>query len=162
MHWVPMPEAQIPEVTRLADSIHKSYPEDEATFAEKWRLYPKGCFSLTANGLLSGYMIAFPWLTVQPPKINALLRALPPKPDTFYLHDIAVSPAARGQGAAKIGLGLLIKYAAAQGFGSLSLTAVSGSEGYWQKQGFRFVGEGETMETYGSEARYMALLLNGH
>ncbi len=156
MKWQPMEKEDIPHVNLLADVVHKAHPEDDAIFAERHRLYPAGCYSLIADKALAGYLIAHPWRLGHSPALNTLLGALPQKPDTLYLHDIALAPQARGLRLATAAVVLLIERAVTAGFSSLSLTAVNNSVGFWQKQGFLLASKiSEGAASYGEEARSM-------
>src|SRR3990170_3814523 len=41
--WRPMSEADVAAVVSIAGRVHVDYPEDDAVFAERRRLYPDGC-----------------------------------------------------------------------------------------------------------------------
>jgi len=163
MKWRKMKTADVPIVTALANAIHTAYPEDEAVFAEKVCLYPDACHSLLINDVLVGYALAHPWLFGQAPALNSLLGALPLHPDTLYLHDVALIPEARGKGAVRTLLQLLIRHAKERGFPSLSLTAVNNSVEYWRGNGFILIGDAahsQGLASYGKEAYAMALYLD--
>ncbi len=44
----------------------------------------------------------YPWRFGQPPKLNMRLHRLSDDADTFYIHDVAILPAARGGGAGEL------------------------------------------------------------
>lgn len=156
--WRQMQPADLPAVHALAALIHPAYPEDEAVFAERLRLYPPGCRVLECNGKLTAYAISHPWLDRAPPKLNALLGELPPQPSTYYLHDIALMPGMRGTGAAAELVTSLVEQARAERLPSLSLIAVNGSEGFWRRQGFEAVvcdALTDKLRSYGGDAQFM-------
>ncbi len=156
MKWRRMHEADIPHVKKLADAVHKNYPEDEAIFAEKFKLYPEGCFSLIQDNALAGYIVSHPWRRGETPEINKLLGVLPQNPDTLYWHDIVIAPAFRGKGAVGKGIALVLAKAKADGFESVSGTAVSGTAKFWQRKGFKILPpKASGLSTYGDEARSM-------
>lgn len=153
-----MTAADLPAVNALAGLIHPAYPEDEAVFAERLRLYPQGCRVLERNGRLTAYAVSHPWLDRAPPKLNALLGELPPRPSTYYLHDIALLPQMRGTGAAAEVVTSLAEQARAERLPSLSLIAVNGSQGFWLRQGFEAVADDtltDKLRSYGGDARFM-------
>ncbi|WP_348384902.1 GNAT family N-acetyltransferase, partial [Streptococcus pneumoniae] len=78
-------------------------------------LYPAGCFMLEIGGRPAGYVLSHPWLFGQLPALNALLGHLPGAPSTYYIHDIALLPEARGSGAASAIVATLVAHATAQG-----------------------------------------------
>ena len=156
MKWQPMEQEDIPHANLLGDVVYQAHPENDAIFAERHRLYPAGCFSLIADKILVGYLIAHPWRLGNPPALNSLLGALPPNPDTLYLHDIALAPQARGLRLATAAVVLLIERAVTAGFSSLSLTSVNNSVGFWQKQGFLLAAKtSKGAASYGKEAQSM-------
>ena len=156
--WRLMTAADLPAVNVLAALIHPAYPEDDAVFAERLRLYPKGCQVLVQNGKIAAYVVSHPWVDRAPPALNALLGELPARPSTYYLHDIALLPEVRGSGAAMDVLTSLVEQALAERLPSLSLIAVNGSAGFWQRQGFAAVPDGppaEKLHSYGADAQFM-------
>jgi GNAT superfamily N-acetyltransferase len=130
-----MQSADLPAVGALAERIHPAYPEDAAVFAERLRLYPDGCHVLARNGALAAYVVSHPWRG-GPPALNSLLGELPPSPSTFYIHDLALAPKARGHGAASAIVTRLAAQARSAGLARMSLVAVNGSTDFWRRQGF--------------------------
>ena len=103
-------------------------------------------------------MLSHPWTWGTLPPLNTLLKRLPPEPDTYYLHDLALLPAARGTGAAAMIVGDMLRHARGAGFASASLVAVNGSLPFWYKHGFREVPAPELVQklaSYGAAARLM-------
>ena len=160
--WRAMTPADLAGVCGIAAEVHPQLPEDDSIFAERQRLYPAGCLVLGDEQGLEGYVISHPWRYGQPPKLNSRLGQLPAAPDTYYLHDIALRPAARGQGAAVTALFLLRKRARAEGIGNISLVAVNNSAPYWFERGFQPVNDpalAAQLASYEADAAYMQLLL---
>lgn len=137
-----MTQADLPAVMAIATEVHPAYPEEARVFAERLTLYPAGCHVLTdGHGLLVGYVMSHPWLFKQPPSLNTQLGRLPDQPTTYYLHDIALLPRARGGGYAN-GMARTIVYeAGAAGLPNVSLVAVNNSAPFWSKHGFRVVSD---------------------
>jgi ribosomal protein S18 acetylase RimI-like enzyme len=151
-----MVEADLPAVSAVAAAVHPGYPEEDAVFEERFRLFPEGCFMLEAGGRPVGYAIGHPWLRGQPPALNTLLRGLPGVPSTFYLHDVALLPDARSGGAGTTVAALMA--GAAKGLACISLVAISGTGGFWERQGFREMrsqASDRALKHYGPGARYM-------
>lgn len=145
-------------VIAIAAAVHRDYPEDDAVFAERLRLYPAGFRLLTRDGVAAGYVISHPWLAGAVPALNSLLGRLPDMPSTYYLHDLALLPAARGGGAAGRGVADLVRQAGESGFGRMSLVAVGGSAAFWRRQGFAPVDVPalrEKLASYDADACYM-------
>jgi GNAT superfamily N-acetyltransferase len=165
LHWRPMREGDLAAVPAVAAVVHPDFPEDVSVFAERLRLSPDGCFALeaaTAAGGLAGYMVSHPWHAGSPPALDTLLVALPEPPGTWYLHDLALLPAARGSGAGAAIVAALADQARRQGFSTLSLVAVGGSSGFWQRQGFSAADDpalSQKLASYGATARFMVRVL---
>lgn len=160
--WRTMSIADLPSVSALAARIHPDYPEDDAVFAERLRLYPQGCRVLEGEHGLVAYIVSHPWRHLEPPPLNALLGALPSQPSTFYIHDLALAPEMQGTGAAAGIVALLADHASASGLSSMSLIAVNGSAGFWQRQGFEAVHDPlleSKLRSYSDDARFMARAL---
>jgi GNAT superfamily N-acetyltransferase len=135
--WRPMTPADLDAVCAVADIVHPAYPEDRAVFEDRLGLYPPGCMVLDRGGGLTAYVLSHPWRRGGPPRLNQRLAALPAGLDTYYIHDLALLPAARGAGAATRLVAMLVDHAAGNGFDSVSLVAVNDSAGFWRRCGFR-------------------------
>lgn len=156
--WRPMAEADLPAVSALAAVIHPAYPEDDAVFAERLALYPGGCRVFDWSGKAEAYVVSHPWRGGEAPALNSLLGALPSAPSTFYIHDLALSPAVRNMGAAAQIVAALAEQARAEDIHHISLIAVNGSAGFWRRQGFTAAGDrmsAYVLESYGSSAQHM-------
>lgn len=160
--WRPMTDADLPQVLAIAAAVHPSFPEDAAVFAERLRLYPQGCHVLARDGTINGYVVSHPWAGA-PPALDTLLERLPPLPSIYYIHDLALLPAARRSGAANTIVTLLIDQARRENFATITLVAVNNSERFWRKHGFDVVRD-ETIaakiQSYGEDARVMRATLS--
>jgi ribosomal protein S18 acetylase RimI-like enzyme len=154
-----MRDGDIATVVEIAGAIHPAYHEDEAIFHERLRLSPNGCFVLEQNGRLFGYAISHPWLQSDPPPLNSLLGGLPREPTTYYIHDLAILPEARGRGAGEELLALLIGEARSRKLTTLSLVAVNNSVPFWNRHGFESAAAPlqKKLASYGGDARLLEL-----
>jgi len=154
-----MTEPDLAEVQALADAIHLDHPEDAEVLVERLRLYPQGCLALEENGRLAGYALTHPWHFGRPPALNTRLRAIPHDATTYYVHDVALLPDARGKGYAAQASEWLVRHASGAGFGNLSLVAVNNSQRFWERLGFRRTkgdpGLEDKLLTYGPDAVLM-------
>jgi GNAT superfamily N-acetyltransferase len=153
-----MQRADIPGLMAIAAVAHPSLPEREAVFAERVRLFPAGCRTLAGgDGRLHGYVLSHPWRAATPVPLDTLLAALPPQPTALYLHDLALLPTARGTGAADEVVLYLLELARGLGLHCASLVAVSGSAGFWDRQGFLASDAvaASRLQGYGEDARFM-------
>ena len=158
MSWRPMVPEDLAQVQVLADTIHVGHPEDPEVLAERQRLYAEGCFMLVENGRAIGYALTHPWRFAEPPPLNRLLDAIPSSATTYYIHDVALLPIARGKGYAAQLTDRLVTHAREAGFGNLSLVAVNKSQVFWEKAGFRVIavpGLGAKLGSYGPDAALM-------
>jgi GNAT superfamily N-acetyltransferase len=160
--WRQMQLADLPAVNALAALIHPGYPEDAAVFAERLRLYPRGCRVFERHGEIAAYLVSHPWLDRAPPALNVLLGELPARPTTYYLHDLALLPDVRRSGASVKVAATLAEQARSERLPSLSLIAVNGSSGFWQRQGFEAVEDQALaikLRSYGDDASFMIRML---
>jgi ribosomal protein S18 acetylase RimI-like enzyme len=160
--WRPMLPADIAAAHALSEIVHPGYPEDRAVFAERLRLYPAGCYVLASDDALKGYALSHPYVTDSAPALNTLLGALPEHCDTYYIHDIAILPEARGGNAGKAIVAYLKTHARAAGFDTICLVAVNDSAPFWERHGFvanEVVGLQAKLESYGAGTAYMSARL---
>ena len=159
LSWRPMEAGDLASVSAVAGIVHTDFFEDDAVLGERLERYPQGCFVLSdMSASLLGYAITHPWRLYTLPALNSLLGQLPENPTTYYLHDIALLPQARGTGAASEIISILADHAQASGFSTMSLVAVNGSTGFWQRQGFEREGRPELeakLKTYSDDACFM-------
>jgi len=153
----------IDEVDRIAQLVHPGLPEAREVLAEKLKLHPEGCFILSnpIDGATLGYLISHPWMAGDAPKLDTLIGELPP-PDVYYIHDIALLPAARGLRAGETAARLIEAHARKLGINRMALVSVNNSTGFWVNQGFRISTAphwAEKLSSYGADAVYMTRLL---
>jgi ribosomal protein S18 acetylase RimI-like enzyme len=162
--WRPMTPEDFTAVKALADAIHLDHPEDMDVFVERQGLYPQGSHVLVDDGCMIGYALTHPWILGEPPSLNARLGALPPRPSTYYVHDLALSPGARGKDHASKAVEMLVRHARENGFANLSLVAVKGSQNFWKRMDFQIKaipGLERKLASYGSDAVFMVRNLTG-
>jgi GNAT superfamily N-acetyltransferase len=151
-----MTAGDLDAVDAIALRLHPSYPEDREVFAERLRLHPDGCGVLAGQGdEIAGYVISHPWHLGKPPALNVVLGRLPSPATTYYIHDLALLPEARGTGAAGRIVARLRLHARELGLPALTLVAVNGSAPFWQTQGFAVAPGNGDLSSYGGDARLM-------
>lgn len=123
-----------------------NYYEGSDSFRSKILGHPSGCFVGFVGGDLAGYAISFPYVLGGPYPIDEVYVPASIS-DCLYLHDLCVADWARGSG-----LGGALAEVALRKPGPVALTAVMGSEGFWEDFGFvrRF-----GLDYYGGLATYM-------
>ncbi|GGA69733.1 N-acetyltransferase [Nitratireductor aestuarii] len=162
-HWRAMTPEDVDEVDRIAQIVHPGLPEDRDVLAEKLKLHPEGCFILSnsADGTTLGYLFSHPWKAADAPDLDRLIGELP-EPEVYYIHDIALLPAARGLRAGHTASRMIEAHARELGFERMALVSVNNSTGFWVQQGFRIFQVPELaakLETYGCDAVYMTRIL---
>lgn len=156
--WRRMHEQDVPRVTAVANVVHPDFFEDEAVFRDRFQLYPAGCFVLARGDAVLGYGVSHPWKLDAVPALNSVLGALPDDASTYYIHDIALLPEVRSGGNATRVVELMAAQAERDGFVTMALVAVNGSQGFWEKKGFvaRDVPAlEEKLKSYSDAALYM-------
>lgn len=156
--WRAAMPSDLPTISKIADQVHPSLPEAPSIFAERHRLFPTGIRLLERDGEALGYLISHPWRANIVPRLNSLLHDIPSGADTFYLHDLALLPTARGAGAARVIVEEMADQARATGFPSMSLVAVNWSAPFWEHLGFRSMDVpalADKLGSYDEGARFM-------
>lgn len=153
-----MTRADLSAVARIAAIVHPAYPEDPAVAAERLALDPAGCFVFEGADGPSAYLLSHRWVDGAPPALDTHLHALPAHPNIWYIHDIALMPETRGQGAARAIVAALDALARSHGLHRLALVAVNNSVPFWRHHGFTDATTpalAEKLASYGGDARYM-------
>jgi ribosomal protein S18 acetylase RimI-like enzyme len=131
-----MSQSDLPAVHDLSMRVHPDHPERAEVLAEKFQLYPSGCFVLETDGAIVGYCFSHPWTRGAIPALDGLLGVLPVKPTTYYVHDLTLDEAMRGRGQGRAVVPLLFEAARLLGLPHLSLVAVNRRGPFWQAAGF--------------------------
>ena len=156
--WRQMTAWDLPAVEAIAAKVHPAFFERPEVFAEKQRLYRPGASLLEVGDRPAGYVFSHPFRAGAIPALDTLIGELPADADSYYIHDLALLPMARRIGAAAEMVGLLEKHARALNLPTMSLVAVSGSMGFWAKQGFAVQDDDDlapALAAYEDGARYM-------
>ncbi|SHH79808.1 GNAT family N-acetyltransferase [Ferrimonas marina] len=151
----PLTELDWPGVMALQrEAYGETLVEPKSVLQSKQRLGPQSCWGVWRDECLLAYCLAHPWPLGTPPPLGQVAEADAGKTMQMYLHDMAVSPQARGLGVAKALLEQLEDGARAQGFSHLALVAVAGADGYWRRHGFTRQRISKCLADYGEGARY--------
>jgi GNAT superfamily N-acetyltransferase len=134
--WRSLTGYDMPAVEQIAAAVHPDFFESLDVLAERQRIYFHGTYLLEVNERPAGYVLSHPWRHGDLPALNTLLGDVPADADTYYIHDLALLPVARRIGAASFITEALAKHARAHGFPTMSLVAVNGSRGFWERHGF--------------------------
>jgi ribosomal protein S18 acetylase RimI-like enzyme len=156
--WRAMTAYDLKAVEKIAAAVHPGFYEASEVLAERQRLYHNGCYLFEIGEKPAGYVLSHPWRDGAPPALNAMLGEIPDDAVTYYVHDLALLPVARRIGAASEIIEALRKHAVARGFRSMSLIAVNGSQGFWERHGFAVAEAselGDKLQSYEPTAKLM-------
>jgi ribosomal protein S18 acetylase RimI-like enzyme len=156
--WRALTGYDMPAVETIAAQVHPKFHESAEVLAERQRLYHNGAYLLEVNERPAGYVLSHPWRFGSLPALNTLVGELPAGSDTYYIHDLALLPVARRIGAATFITNALAKHARAHGFPTMSLVAVNGSQGFWERHEFAVADAPDLapkLATYEDTARLM-------
>ena len=147
----------------ISAHVHPAHPERAEVLAEKFRLFPQGCFVLEAAGRIAGYCFSHPWTEGPPPPLDTFMTALPPGPGAYFIHDLTVDEGVRGIGMGRALVPILFETARAVGFKRIVLVAVNNRGPFWQAAGFSVTPD-ETLQAaarakYGAGAVHMQMRL---
>lgn len=133
----PIRDADWPALDRLQrECFPPTAVEAQADLQTIVRHAPDFCFLAARDGEPVAYLLAHPWIDDDLPPIQAPLPGVPPGATSVFVHDLAVSPSARGRGIARILTHRLLETAGRLGLRHGSLLAVQGSRTFWEAFGF--------------------------
>lgn len=156
--WRPMTEGDLDRVSEIAAIGFPDHFEGRDCFENRLGLNPAGCFVLETPGGLEGYLVAYPWRADAAPALNALIDAIPGDASVLYLHDLALTPAVRGQGWSKPAVQAVVDLATTGGWPTVALVAVNNAVDFWRVHGFEVRQTPQMaakLASYGDDARYM-------
>ena len=162
--WRPATPQDLDAVMAIQGVVHALLPERREVMAEKLRLCPEGCRILALGGEVIGYGLSHPWRLGAVPALDAPLGAIPADADCFHLHDVALLPGARGEGAGRAFVNHVRAEARRRGIAALALVSVHGTVPLWGRLGFAMrdlPGLAAKLGPYGADARYMVSDLGG-
>jgi hypothetical protein len=156
--WRPAATGDLDAIQNIGDEIHVTLPERPEVFAEKFKLFPEGCFVLTQTQNVVGYGFSHPWLLKSIPPLDSFLGSLPSHPECLFIHDVVVLPQARRHGASGALVELVTGVARKRNLRLLALVSVYNTHPLWSRFGFEVVTDAaltEKLKSYGDTARYM-------
>jgi hypothetical protein len=163
LRWRPATATDLPGIQKLSDEMHSSLPERPEVFAEKLALFQRGCFVLTWYEAMVGYSFSYPWVLKSIPPLDRLLGALPHSPECLFIHYVVIQNHARGYGAARVLVDLLVELARRDGLSYLVLVSVYGTYPLWARFGFEIVSDpalSGSLNSYGDASHYMMRAAN--
>lgn len=121
--------------------------------------HPAGyCLAARRAGVLIGYLLAHGWPRGSPPAVGTILDPGAAR-EVLFLHDLALSPAARGLRVGERLVAAALEAARHDGLTEGELVAVEGAADYWRRLGFVQAPTTPTLAAkvagYGDAARWM-------
>ena len=133
-----MTHEDLPHVLALQHTCyHPDFHEPLSAFESKLSASPETSWVIaTSQASIQAYLVCLPIADENYPLLHAPDWQLPARADELYVHDMAISPALRGQGASRRLLVQAMAHAERRGLPRLSLIAVQGSVAFWGHLGF--------------------------
>lgn len=159
-----MQKSDLAAVVRLQDHCYADeFFESAEVVAKRLMLYPQSCWVACYQDKIWGYLFSCPSKLSQVNPLGAEFGQYE-HANCLYLHDMAVSPDARGQGVASALLRSAIDYATSLDLPHLALVAVQNSAAFWQQLGFTSQPAltstaQHALASYGDNAVYLARTL---
>ncbi|ORY07335.1 hypothetical protein K493DRAFT_295544 [Basidiobolus meristosporus CBS 931.73] len=158
-----MKAEDLPKVHEIQLSVYgKEFHEEFSCFLDKFNAYPMGCFvarrtddSTTVVGYCFSHPIAFPNI----PSLNGT-PSMAEQPNSYFIHDLALSNEARGHKVGKALYNKVLSYAEKINLKHTYLISVQKSRKFWNQAGFTEVEDDGTLtaglqQVYGPDACLM-------
>jgi len=147
-----------PAIMRIQTEVYRlSVQESLAALTSKWHAGPATCAFFTyADTPVEpvAYLLAHPWSSQTPPHLDQMTgRDL--QAQDLYLHDLALSSLAQGQGIATLLVEDLLTKARSLNVGCIRLVAIQGSQRFWARFGFVPEPDAAIGASYGPDASLM-------
>ena len=160
----PLTDADMPAVAALQlVAFAPLFHEPQEILASRLTVAPNLCWGAFDGDDLLAYILSHPWPAASPPPIGVTLSPPPPS-DNWFVHDLAIGPAARGLGLGRALVGASSGAARREGLIRADLVAVQGAWRFWEKLGYaQPAAMSPALQTkvaaYGADARYMVASL---
>lgn len=133
---MPLEARHLPEALRLQSQVYPPFLiEPEDAFASRRTTAAPYCLAAERHNALIAYLLAHGWPREAPPPVGAVLDPSV-RGDTLFVHDLSVSPAARGTGVGRALVERAFALARADGLRRAELIAVEGAAPFWRGLGF--------------------------
>lgn len=164
IHIRPMCEDQLAAVLAVQAACYPPVMQEPAAVVlARLRAAPATTLVACDGAAVCAYLFAYPSLLGRVTPLDAPFTPAA-KPDTLYLHDLAVAPRALGQGLARRLAQALLDAAAGQGLRHAALVSVQDTRRFWEGLGFELdAGHPPcaALATYPGSALYMTKCLGG-
>jgi len=128
--------------------------------ASRWARSPALCLVALRGAEVVGYLLSHAWHAWTPPKLHVPLPVADAEDVLWFVHDMAIAPAGRGQRLGERLYATACAAAQAQGLRQSRLVAVQGADVFWRRLGYRpaaiETGPLATLRAiYGTDAEWM-------
>lgn len=159
-----MDAADLPGVMAVQSACYgPAFLEPLEVLTQRWHASPDTGWVAVSDGTVVAYLVGY---RSELGCLTTLGAGFRPNPegDTLYLHDLAVAPRAAGMGLGPRLVSRALHEAVRGGCGHSALVSVQGSQGWWQRLGYRPVTALDdrarsALSSYGEGAVYMAQAL---
>ncbi|MGI2105200.1 GNAT family N-acetyltransferase [Shewanella frigidimarina] len=138
-------------------------PESLGVMQSKWQASPTSCVVFEQQDNVLAYALVHPWLQGDAPSLDTEISGQI-NADSWYLHDMAISPSAQGMGIGKKLFNHIVNQAKNLAINGIGLVAVQGAHTYWLQQGFKpnttSVKLTKSLDSYPAGACYLYLSLS--
>lgn len=156
----PINEDSWNDILRIQEEAYSDIVlEDINILKNKWRCSPHTCCVYSdQKGRVLAYLLAHPWASNEPPKLNEITPAS--NSQTLFIHDLALSKEGRGKNIGTRLVQSLIDNANTLKFEKILLVSVQNTTGFWVKLGFVKLPSKNVCLSYGENAQLMMLKLS--
>lgn len=159
----PLTAADLTAAAAIQNTVYAPlYREDAQVLGSRIVVAPTCCWGAFGQAReLQAYILSHPWPAAAPPPIGQALAA-PPPTDNWFVHDLAIAPAARGAGLGRALVARAADAARALGLRRGDLVAVQGAHAFWSRLGYAAPQPlpgplAAKVAAYGADARYMTV-----
>ncbi len=136
----PMRHEDLDQVMDIQRECYEDkYVESVESFRSKLEQSPESCLVVRDAREVLAYFFSVPCLKESLPSLNDRSFKVPPNPDCFYLHDMAIRKKARGAGLPESLFGAVEKIARKNGVACFRGFSVQGTVEKWKRQSFTVV-----------------------
>ncbi|NWK45866.1 GNAT family N-acetyltransferase [Ralstonia pickettii] len=115
----------------------EGFLEPGDALASRWARSPALCLVALRGGEVIGYLLSHAWHAWTPPKLHVPLPVADAADVLWFVHDMAIAPAGRGQRLGVQLYAIAIASAHAQGLRESRLVAVQGADAFWRRLGYQ-------------------------
>lgn len=128
--------------------------------ASRWARSQDMCLVALQGAEVVGYLLSHAWHAWTPPKLHVPLPVADAAAVLWFVHDMAIAPAGRGQRLGERLYAAARTAALAQGLNQSRLVAVQGADVFWRRLGYQPVAMDREHQItlraiYGNDAQWM-------